>query len=281
VRAIDVHVHLNVPAFHAAGGDCFAHAVAAFGGGIAPQTVDEQAAIFRAADLRAVLLGWGPASALRHSGLPNELVAEAVRAHPDVFVGFAGVDPLAPEAPDALTRAIRDLGLRGLKVHPSAQAFQPDDPRCWPLWERCAELSVPVLAHTGTTAWGAGGPGGDGIELAYSRPMHWDRVAARLPGFTLIAAHFGWPWTDELIAIAMHKPNVYVDLSGWAPRYWPATLLPYLRTRLQDKCLFGSDYPFLQPGRWLGEFEALDLPEAVRRKVLWENASRLLPGIAD
>ncbi len=273
-RAIDVHVHLNSAAFHAAGGACLEHAVQAFGGRIAPQSVDEQAAVYRAADVQAVLLGWGGGAG--RPGIPNQAIAEAVREHPDVFVGFAGVDPLAPTAVADLTAAVERLGLRGLKVHPSAQAFRPDDPRCFPLWERCAALGVPVLAHSGTTAWGAGGPGGDGVELAYSRPIYWDTVAARLPGLTLIAAHFGWPWTDELVAMAMHKPNVYVDLSGWAPRYWPATLLPWLRTRLQDKCLFGSDYPFLAPTRWLDEFAALDLPEAVRQKILLDNARRVL-----
>jgi uncharacterized protein len=274
VRAIDVHVHLNSSAFHEVGGDCLHHAIQAFGGRIAAQTLAEQADVYRAADLRAVLLGWGGGAG--RPGLPNDAIADAVAAHPDVFVGFAGVDPLVEAAVAALTDAVERLRLRGLKVHPSAQGFRPDDPRCFPLWARCAELGVPVLAHCGTTAWGAGGPGGDGVELDLSRPIYWDGVLARLPGLTLIAAHFGWPWTEELVAMALHKPNLYVDLSGWPPHFWPPTLLPWLRGRLQDKCLFGSDYPFLAPTRWLDGFVALDLPEAVQQKVLLANATRLL-----
>ncbi len=208
----------------------------------------------------------------------NDYVAELVNAHPEQFIGFATVDPWkGDEAVRELERAVTRLGLKGLKLHPIHQAFYPDDTRFYPLYEKCVELGIPALFHSGFAAAGIGMPGGGGMKLKYSAPIpHIDDVAADFPGLTVIMAHPAWPWVEEQIAVALHKPNVYIDLSGWAPRYIPKPLIHEINTRLQDKALFGSDFPYLPPDRWLAGFERLEIRDEVRSKILLENAKRAL-----
>ena len=192
------------------------------------------------------------------------------------ILSFGTIHPDSPNWRDEVKRIV-DYGLKGVKFHPSLQAFYPNDPRFYPLYEKIATLGVPALFHTGTSGLGAGLPGGGGIKLDYARPIHLDAVAADFPELIIIGAHTGWPWHEELLALIGHKPNVYMDLSGWSPRYIPATVLDAARRRLSEKMLFGSDYPFITPERWLADFEALDgfSPE-VRHKILYENAARIL-----
>ena len=208
----------------------------------------------------------------------NDYVAELVNAHPEQFIGFATVDPWKEDrAVNELERAVTELGLKGLKLHPIHQAFFPDDTRFYSLYEKCVELGIPVLFHSGFAAAGIGMPGGGGMKLKYSAPIpHIDDVAADFPGLTVIMAHPAWPWVEEQIAVALHKPNVYIDLSGWAPRYIPQQLINEANTRLQDKVLFGSDFPYLPPDRWLSGFEQLEVRDEVRPKILLENARRVL-----
>ncbi len=101
-------------------------------------------------------------------------------------------------------------------------------------------------------------------------------MAAAHPELTVVAAHFGWPWHMDLIAIALHKTNVYIDISGWSPRRIPAEVIRELRGRLSGQFLWGSDYPFFTPGRCLSELEALDLPAEVMTALLHDNAARIL-----
>jgi predicted TIM-barrel fold metal-dependent hydrolase len=176
-----------------------------------------------------------------------------------------------------LERSVRELGLRGLKLHPTTQAFFPNDPRFYPLWGKCVELGIPVLFHSGQTGVGAGMPGGSGFKLKYAQPIPAiDDVAADFPDLTIIMAHPAVPWQEEQLAVALHKGNVYIDLSGWSPKYFRPVLLQYATTLLQDKVLFGSDYPALQPDRWLRDFEALEMKAEVRPKILLDNARKVL-----
>src|SRR5213595_3144395 len=176
-----------------------------------------------------------------------------------------------------------DLGLAGAKFHPGVQAFYPNDPTFYPLMEKIQELGVPALFHTGTNGLGAGTPGGMGIKLDYTRPIYLDSLAADFPGLTIIGAHPSWPWHEEMLATMQHKTNVYNDLSGWVPRRIPESLMREAATRLQDKILFGSDYPFITPQRWLKDFEPFTQPDApiffkpeVQEKLMWGNAQKLL-----
>jgi predicted TIM-barrel fold metal-dependent hydrolase len=208
--------------------------------------------------------------------VPNETVAAACRDHPDVFTGLGSVDPHKGAAAVAEVANIAALGLRGVKFHPSLQAFAPDDPAFRPLFAACEQHGLLALFHTGTSGIGAGQPGGQGIRLDYARPIRLDAVAAAHPGLTVIAAHFGWPWHMELVAIAVHKTNVYIDISGWSPRRIPAEVIAELRGRLSRQFVWGSDFPFLTAQRCLAELDGLGLPGAVQQQLLHDNAARIL-----
>jgi predicted TIM-barrel fold metal-dependent hydrolase len=239
--------------------------------------VDEMADVFRAADVLGVLLAW---DAETNTGLPpvtNDFVARCAREHPDAFIGFASVDPLKGDAAvTELERAVRMLGLRGLKLHPTAQGFRPDDRAVYPLWEAAVTLGIPVLVHTGTTGLGAGLPGGGRLKLELSRPIHLDAVAADFPQLQIVMAHPAWPWQDEQLAVALHKPNTWIDLSGWSPRRFAPELVRNIRGPLRDRVLFGTDYPFLSHAQWWEAWDTLEIPDDVTRQVLLDNARRLL-----
>ena len=212
------------------------------------QSLAELAARYRDLRVKAVLLAWDAETATGRPRVPNETVAAACGEYPDVFTGLGSVDPHKGEAAVAEVANIAALGLRGVKFHPSLQAFSPNDPQYWPIFAACAEHGLLALFHTGTSGIGAGQPGGQGIRLDYAHPLKLDPVAAAHPGLTVVAAHFGWPWHLDLIAIALHKTNVYIDISGWSPRRIPPEVIREMRGRLSGQFLWGSDFPFLDPG---------------------------------
>jgi predicted TIM-barrel fold metal-dependent hydrolase len=277
VRAIDFHVHLPTPDW--LDGSMAGYVAAAEAYFRAPVQRDSLAGLadrYRGLNVRAVLLAWDAETATGRPRVPNETVAAACRDFPDVFTGLGSVDPHKGDAAVAEVANIAALGLRGVKFHPSLQAFAPDDPAYWPVFAACERHGLLALFHTGTSGIGAGQPGGQGIRLDYARPILLDPVAAAHPGLTVVAAHFGWPWHMELVAMALHKTNVYIDISGWSPKRIPAELVRELRGRLSGQFLWGSDFPFLTPERCLAELEALDLPEPVLAAVLHQNAARIL-----
>ena len=116
------------------------------------------------------------------------------------------------------------------------------------------------------------------IELGRPGPV--EEIALQFPDLKIILAHPSFPWQDEALAVATHKPLVHIDLSGWSPKYFPPQLVRYANSLLQDKVLFGSDFPLITPDRWLADFEQLDVKPAVRQKILKDNAARLL-GLAE
>lgn len=278
MRAVDVHVHPSTEEYLVdAMGPFQAATEAYFKTSIPVRSVDEMADEFRRDDVLAVLLAWDAETA---SGLPpvtNDFIADCVARHPGAFLGFASVDPWKGKAAIAeLRRAITVLGLRGVKLHPSAQGFEPNDRRFYPLWQAISDLGVPALFHTGTTGLGAGMPGGGGIKLRYSNPMLLDDVAADFPELTIVAAHPSWPWQDEMLAVAQHKTNVWIDLSGWSPKRWSPELTRAVLGPLQDRALFGTDYPFITFAKWLDAFRTHDPSPEVEAKVLAGNACKLL-----
>jgi uncharacterized protein len=277
IRAVDLHVHLpTVEWLDGSMGPYREAAARYFRSDVHVRSVDEVAVEYAQEQVFGILLAWDAQTATGRPPLPNDVVAAIVKRHPRRFAFFASVDPWKPDAVQELERAVTDLGAIGAKFHPSLQDFYPSDERHFPLWQKAAELGIPCLFHTGTSGIGAGEPGGQGIKLDPARPIHLDVVAARFPGLLIIAAHFGWPWHMELIAMALHKSNFYIELSGWSPRYYPAELVREIGGRLQDRTLFGSDYPFIKPARVLDELDALDLKPEAKVKILRENAARLL-----
>jgi len=191
----------------------------------------------------------------------------------NMAVGLAAVDP-AKEPGEHMGEALK-MGLKGLKLHPNLQFVYPNDSRLKPVYEAIDEVGGVVLVHTGTSGIGGGLRGGGGFKLDYSRPIWVDEVAAEYPNASFILAHFGWPWVSEAIAISLQKANVYLDLSGWSPKYIPQEVWSYTNTLLQDRVLAGSDYPFIKPRRWLEEFAKVPLKDDVREKVLHLNAEKL------
>ena len=277
MRAIDFHVHLPTPDWLDGSMAGYVEAAEAyFRSPVQRQSLPELAETYRQLETMAVLLAWDAETATGRPRVPNETVAAACRDHPDVFTGLGSVDPHKGEAAVAEVANIAALGLRGVKFHPSLQAFAPDDESYWPVFAACERHGLLALFHTGTSGIGARQPGGQGIRLDYARPIRLDAVAAAHPGLSVVAAHFGWPWHMELVAMALHKTNVYIDISGWAPRRIPPELIGELRGRLAGQFVWGSDFPFLAPQRCLDELAALGLPDEVLRQVLHDNAARIL-----
>ncbi len=279
MRAIDMHVHPGTREYLVdSGGKYLSDALHYFHRHDAVVSVDEMVEYYRRLDIMAVLLAWDAETATGLPAVTNDYVADLAQKYPDCFIGFASVDPWkGAMAVRECERAIRTLHLNGLKLHPIAQAFYPNDRRFYPLWETCQSLGIPLLLHTGTTGVGAGVPGGNGLKLKYAQPIPYiDDIAADFPNLTIIGAHPSWPWQEEMLAIAVHKTNVYIDLSGWSPKYFSPSLIKYANTVLQDRVLFGSDYPFLTPERWLADAETVGFKPAVMEKILLHNAQRLL-----
>jgi predicted TIM-barrel fold metal-dependent hydrolase len=281
VVAIDVHTHAEVSAVD--GRSSLAPALeraaqAYFRSAGHPRlTVPEMAAHYRERNMAAVVFTVDATTAQGVEPIPSDEIAEAAHEHPDVLIPFGSVDPhLGRRAVREVHRLADEHRVRGFKFHPSVQAFHPNDRMAYPVYEAIAEHGLVALFHTGQTGIGAGLPGGGGIRLRYSNPLDVDDVAADFPDLPIVLAHPSFPWQDEALAVATHKPLVHIDLSGWSPRYFPPQLVRYANTLLADKVLFGSDFPMITPDRWLADFEALEIKPEVRPKVLKHNAARLL-----
>jgi predicted TIM-barrel fold metal-dependent hydrolase len=279
VTGIDMHVHVQSDSQgrRSLPDDLLAAMDAYFGHANRDLTVDELADFYRERGLAAVVFTVDARTAMGVEPNSSAEIAELSSRHADVLIPFGSVDPRTGTAAIDLARELVETnGVRGFKFHPSLQAFDPSDPQFAPLWAAITDLGVPVIFHTGQTGVGAGLPGGYGIKLRYSNPMLIDDVAADHPGLTIVLAHPSVPWQDEALSMAAHKANVYIDLSGWAPKYFSPALVRQAGTLLQDKMLFGSDYPAISPDRWLADFAALDIKDAARPKILKDNAARVL-----
>ncbi|MGH3375440.1 MAG: amidohydrolase family protein [Actinoallomurus sp.] len=279
VTAIDTHVHVESDAQGRRSLDPeLMDASAAYfkAGQDRTPTLERIAEHYRERNLAAVVFTVDAHTATGHPALSSLEIVTAAAAHADVLIPFASVDP--HDGADAV-RLFTDLvaaGARGLKLHPSLQAFVPNDPAVYPLYEAAAQAGVPIVFHTGQTGIGAGLPGGRGIKLRFSDPMLIDDVAADLPDLSIVLAHPSVPWPDAAISIATHKANVFIDLSGWSPKYFPPQLVRAAGGLLKRKVLFGSDYPVISPDRWLADFAALEIKPEVRPLILKDNAARLL-----
>jgi uncharacterized protein len=279
LAAIDVHVHIEVDGHgHLSLDDELIEASARYfrADHDRTPTLEQIADLYRSLNMAAVVFTVDAATATGHPAISSEEIAAKAAAHSDVLIPFGSVDPRRADAVERARSLVADHGVKGFKFHPSLQAFAPNDIAFYPLWEAIESLGVPALFHTGQTGIGAGLPGGRGIKLRLSDPMLIDDVAADFPGLTVILAHPSVPWAASSISIATHKANVYIDLSGWSPKYFPADLVRAANSYLQDKVLFGTDYPLLTPERWLKDFDALEFKPAAKAKILKANAAKVL-----
>jgi uncharacterized protein len=280
ISALDVHVHVEADAHgHLSLDQELLDASAAYfkGSENRTPTVDDLANRYRNARLAAVIFTVDATTATGHPALSSEEIAESATRHNDVLIPFGSVDPHQGRAAiERARRLVEDHGVRGFKFHPSLQAFSPDDVAFAPLWAELEQLGVPALFHTGQNGIGAGLPGGRGIKLRYSNPLLLDDVAADFPDLTVILAHPSVPWQDEAISMATHKANVYIDLSGWRPKYFPPELVRAAGGLLRRKVMFGSDYPLIVPERWLSDFAELGLDPELHPAIVKNTAARVL-----
>jgi hypothetical protein len=279
LRAIDVHVHPMNEAYVQASMPFMPAAQRMFKGKFAARPDQQIADDFRRDNTLAIPIAWDAEHGAAGGVYANEALAALTRDYPDVFLpGWAMVDPWrGRKGLEEIEHAIKTLGLLGVKYQPPVQGFSPNDKQFYPIWDLLQSLGAPVLIHCGTTAIGSGEPGGLGFKLGHARPIpNIDDVAADFPHLNIVAAHPGWPWTEELIAVAIHKANVSIDISGWGPKYIPAALKHDMQRRLQDKVLFGSDYPGWSPGQCCDEWEMEGFRPGVVEKLFHQNATRIL-----
>jgi predicted TIM-barrel fold metal-dependent hydrolase len=271
LAAIDVHVHLE----HPGDSDTQDAAKKYFKDAGVPRDAAGLAEYYRSRNMACVIFTVDETL----SGMPrlsNDAVVEFAQANQDIAIPFASLNPNRGAVAVREARRLVDAGVvRGLKLHPPIQEFSPDDRVAYPLYEVFAEAKLPVLFHTGHSGIGTGMRGGGGIRLKYGNPMPIDDVAVDFPDMPIVLAHPSFPWQDEAISICLHKPQVYIDLSGWSPKYFSPNLIQYANTLLKNKVLFGSDYPLLTPDRWMADFEKIAIRDEVRPLIMKENARRL------
>ena len=270
--AIDTHVHLESEVSGNAANEA---AQKYFGNSGAGRSKKELAEYYRSRKIGCVVFTVDEKLTGRPP-LPNEEVAEFAAENSDIVMAFASVNPSrGAEAVSEAKRLIKAGGIRGFKLHPPLQQFHANDKAIYPFYEVLNEAKMPVIFHTGHSGIGTGMPGGGGIRLKYGNPMDMDDVAVDFPDMPIILAHPSFPWQDEAISVCLHKPQVYIDLSGWSPKYFSPVLVQYANTLLKKKMLFGSDYPLLTPDRWMKDFAEAPFKDEVRPLILKENAVRL------
>jgi predicted TIM-barrel fold metal-dependent hydrolase len=215
-----------------------------------------------------LLSAWeGPEGSL----IGNEEVRGWVEAHPDRFAGVASVDLRKPmEAVRELRRCVTELGFKGLRVVPWLWEAPPTDRRYYPLFAECVELGVPFFTQVGHT--GPMRPSETGRPIPYI-----DQVALDFPELVIVGGHIGYPWTEEMVAVARKHPNVYIDTSAYTAKRYPRELVDYMKSRGgRRKVLFGTNYPMIPPERALADLDALGLDEETKDLFLDGNARRLL-----
>ena len=208
----------------------------------------------------------------------NKWVADAADQYPDRLIAFAGVDPRRKNAVEILEKAVQEWGLKGLKLYPPC-GFYPNEPIVTPLWEKANELEIPVMVHSGPTY--------PQFKMKYSEPIYLEDVLIKYPNLNIIIAHSGGGlWVEEVIALRQFRNNVYADISGWqgmayaAGKEYAMQRLVHVYGFLRSKCLFGSDWPVFNPQishkEWVDMINGLDVETKLKKKLLGENAEKLL-----
>ena len=207
----------------------------------------------------------------------NYEIADYAARNDDIVIPFASIDPRkgrmgAHEARDL----IENHGVRGFKFHGILQNIHPADRVAYPIYEVIAAHKLPAIFHTGHSGMGTGLPGGGGLRLKWGQPMLIDDVAVDFPDMKIVLAHPSWPWVDESLSMALHKDNVYIDLSGWSPKYFQPQIIQYANGPLKNKMMFGSDFPLIRPDKWLEAAQQVGFKAEVLPLIMKDNAARLL-----
>lgn len=278
--AIDIHTHAEVSCHQPEDpimGEFHDFAARYFKKDRKHPTIQETIAYYRERKVGFVMFTVDAESGIGARRIPNEEIAEAAQQNSDIMIAFASIDPHKGKL-GALEarRLIKDYGVKGFKFHPPIQNFDPRDPMAWPIYEVIAEHKLPAIFHTGHSGMGTGMRGGGGIRLKWGQPILLDDVAVDFPDMKLILAHPSWPWTDESLSMALHKENVFIDLSGWSPKYFPKQIVQYANTQLRTKMLFGSDFPMITPDKWLEAAKEAGFRDEVLPGILKDNAAKLL-----
>ena len=277
--AIDIHTHAEVSCWNPfdAYGEEYDRAADKYFRSSNRPTIAETIAHYREKKIGLVMFTVDAEANLGRKRIPNEEIAAAAKENSDMMIAFASIDPHKGKmgAREA-ERLIKEEGIKGFKLHPTVQGFHPNNRMCWPLYEVINANKMPVIFHTGHSGIGSGMYCGGKLRLEYSNPMHLDDVAVNFGDMQIVMAHQSFPWQDEALSVATHKPNVWIDLSGWSPKYFPKQLVHYANTMLKDRVLFGSDYPLITPERWMKDFEEAGFKPEVMPGILKGNAVRLL-----
>jgi uncharacterized protein len=275
MRAIDVHVHPSTRGLDRDACTYFRRDLSDV-----PQTAEAFAALYTKHDVRAPLIGWHPSTVKEGSRNSNEHVIDLAARFPDAFPGVLGSLDIHADDLNAVARYAQDLArnvkVLGFKFHPPDQGFYPTERKLYPIWEILQESGKPVMFHVGFTVLGANTEGGSGIALDYGRPVYLDTLARDFPRMRIIAAHPGWPWEQELVGVVTHKKNLFVDTSGYLAEQLPEIFLKAIGGRLQDKALFGTDFPYVDLEKALASFDRMNFKDSVKEKILLTNAKALL-----
>ena len=274
MRAIDVHVHPSTRGVDTNACNYFRRDLSEV-----PQTADGFADVYLQHDVKALLIGWHPSTVSDGACNSNEHAIELVSNYPKSFCGvLASLDTNSTDLPGVARYAeelVRSPKVIGFKFHPPDQRFYPSDKRFYDIWEVLQSGGKPAMFHIGFTVLGANTPGGSGIGLDYGRPIHLDTLAKDFPRLKILAAHPGWPWVEETVGVVTHKKNVYVDTSGYLAEQLPELFQKAIGTRLQDKALFGTDFPYVDLEKALVSFDKLGLKDPAKEKILLSNAREL------
>lgn len=227
------------------------------------------------AEMEAVNVGQimvSGADSRRVNGLhvENEWVAQLMQRLPGRVIGGVGIDPLRPvmECVREIERCVREFGFSFVKLFPYSVDLQPHDRRFYPVYAKCCELDIPVWTQVGHTA---------GLMPSEpGRPIHLDRVALDFPELRIVGGHIGWPWEQEMIAMALKHPNVYVSTCGHAPEHWPESFTQFAKTRGKRKVVFGSNWPYIPYERYFRKFAQVGFTPEGEQLFLRDNLLRVL-----
>jgi uncharacterized protein len=247
-------------------------------------TEAEMAAYLREQQVRAILdFGFTKNMPISEIRPYHDYALEVQASYPDAIYGnWLQIDPrTGVEGADEFRRCVKaSAGFVGICVSAPGMGYPADDPIYAPFYAASIETQRPVLVLVGTTGTGAGLPGGGGVLLDLAHPRHIDALAARYPDLRIIAGRNPWPWADDMIAVMLHKPNVWIEFHGWSPKYLPASMKHEITRRLKHRVMFGADYPLFTYERLLKDWGELGFDDATLARLYRENARALFPDIA-